>query len=382
MNIPKLVLCGKPIYQENEPRFKYNNTKQLLAQTVQAEIIIERVMYMTSAYVKKQEYNVSNVAIQTQHLKDIEFVCYSVVMLRNISVYRKSMRKLGSHNNNFVQYYFHRQLDLSNIWHLFTIPAHLDFYGPSENGMTLPLVVDKHFKKRSYALSYEYIRSELLTYPYKTNCRNYNHVNKQSRAHAMQSCFDILVYGRYRKLPKESLLGIDNEEPLLSLEYGDTSMTIAFDTFKTQCEVRFKNPDCTTELYMPYLVNTLRMTSWNFLGFEASEKPQIVTKSKPVIDIIDYVTYVLSCFSFWFAFSPLIMLTNKRAINYLNSLVSEEVALDERTEIQLLRLQVESLTSLLPQLIDDRARRVMEECNKQDLIASTSSTVLKNRVTT
>ena len=74
-----------------------------------------------------------------------------------------------------------------------------------------------------------------------------------------------------------------------------------------ECETSNSRRDCREDVYVPYVIAASEDRP--VIVLFSSRKPRIVSKSKAAIELIDFVTYVLSAISFWFAFSPLVFFT-------------------------------------------------------------------------
>lgn len=208
-----------------------------------------------------------------------------------------------------ILYHLHRSI--------YTHPSHLTFYGTSENVIHLSDIDET--MSHIVLLSYEYYRSKTLPYPYTTNCVEYRDRGYESRAHAYDSCVVRETLTNFEQAPRSILAGIDSDYKYLPnyLTFNET-FRLQYAKIEDYCVAITKNEECDRELYVARLVEArLEKGVEAYLGMVESGSPSIVVISVASIEAIDYVTYVLSCFSFWFAFSPLVFLTEGFAFNLL-----------------------------------------------------------------
>src|SRR5687768_16346149 len=90
---------------------------------------------------------------------------------------------------------------------VYTIPEHLHLYGPVGDVVTIPADTNRHENSHTYTImTYDYIRSETLPYPYVTNCFNYEEWHRESQAHAYDVCLDEIVFANYQKHAYDALI--------------------------------------------------------------------------------------------------------------------------------------------------------------------------------
>lgn len=316
---PKVVTC----YHSEERRMKSvltHTSNQLFNESLGAGLVLRHAIYETI----KEEYEFARdeEIVIDKFFKDTKYVCYAISLTKDIhrAVSATTLRGLDQLENFDIQYYMQFDFMSKGQWYLFLIPLELDFYGSNDNGLILPNigVNDKPYR---LSVSYSYFRSELLPFPYKTNCRDYSDIGKQSQAHAIQSCFDDCIYGIYKRLPSTSLISEKIDEYVIDFPSYTKSSNLSIDarSCRLTCQTKNQKPDCVTETYLPNSLNLKAMKGVRYIGLATCTKPQISTKSIAAIDIVDYVTYILSSFSFWFAFSPLMVLTDERVYEFLKA---------------------------------------------------------------
>lgn len=183
---------------------------------------------------------------------------------------------------------------------IFTIAEHLRLYGDGEDALNLESGAKNLHK---LAMSYTYYRSETLPHPYNTDCFDYRSIGKESRAQAYEDCYRAAVWEARGKVPCDVLhIGTTNNSMLINNNI--------LPLLKRKCRERWARRDCVADLFLPRIVHHWEGTLSGVLNVVAPSRPQIVTISRPKIENIDYVTYMLSCVSFWFAFSPLCFLAD------------------------------------------------------------------------
>lgn len=106
--------------------------------------------------------------------------------------------------------------------------------------------------------------------------------------------------------------------PVKPLRVHDSPFRRNVSRIEEFCSKKTNVPDCKSEIYIP-VPRTTKDADDPAIRILAPGLPQILTKSIAKIDPIDYVTYILSSFSFWFAFSPLVFMTEGFIYNWITS---------------------------------------------------------------
>lgn len=204
-------------------------------------------------------------------------------------------------------------------------PSTIGFYGASENGIFLP--ADDPFNHfYSVLLSYQYYRSQTLPFPYSTNCYDYTKASHPatSRAHHFDRCVRKRFLKEWQRLPSSLVLHANmNYSLLFTNEFIDTEVapnSTDFLRIQNHCKQMVSKRNCVNEIYVPNRLTTDKEKdggNGGFVGLVAPGRPQIITTSKAKIESIDFITYILSCLSFWFAFSPLVILTEGVAYKFI-----------------------------------------------------------------
>lgn len=195
------------------------------------------------------------------------------------------------------------------LWYLYMIPAETKSYDVIDSLLELQ-PIQKPYANLTTLLSFDYVKSISKPYPYQTNCLDYKQQNFDSRAHAYAQCIRERFLDDSGAVP--AFIPISQTDDIwvmheIAMLFPNESIT----EIQRYCMAITSRSDCHQELYIPRLLRT--STIGRYLSVQAPGTPQIVTSAKAKIDLIDFVTYVLSCLSFWFAFSPLVFLTDGKA---------------------------------------------------------------------
>lgn len=216
---------------------------------------------------------------------------------------------------------------LSTPRRIYTHPDDLSFYGVNDNFVKLD-ASGAHGMHYNVVITYEYTKCVSLPYPYKTNCVDYRARGKESRAHYYDSCVNEKSIETFGKIPKSILAGVDVNYQYLPDTVNFDATDGRFQKIEEACDKKSISDDCDSENYAIKLVeSTLKERAFSYIGVVDIGMASIVVYTKAVIETIDYVTYVLSCLSFWFAFSPIVLLTegtifkslSKRLTNFQNA---------------------------------------------------------------
>lgn len=193
-------------------------------------------------------------------------------------------------------------------------------------------------------LSYSTFKSKLLPAPYRSNCLMYSTIGYESRDHCRESCLINRTIDKFNKVPENVL--ISTESPLrhynlLSYEQSE-EYAVDLRLFRSECRRKCSNPDCSQEDILPKVISTEDFLAPEII-LNASNEPEIITELKAKISFIEYVTYVLSCLSFWLGFCPLSLLMNthllrlcrspgsKNAVEPLQSINQDHIQLQENS---------------------------------------------------
>lgn len=221
--------------------------------------------------------------------------------------------------------------------YLMTITRDSDFDVPFRTPALVKSVHDNKFLLVD--LSYSVTKTHLASYPYDTDCLNYSRNGFTSQYNCISECikniiepqgfiheFLALNKKRYEnstlKLVPCFLGNIDKKilTPEFFEDRNKTRGTLrkdvktAIEAYK-ECTKSCHRPNCMTEMLTPSMLtydfrkndnkNATDNTNLFFLSLYAPNQPVIIVKSVPQIQLIDFIVYITSCFSFWYGFYPL-----------------------------------------------------------------------------
>lgn len=206
---------------------------------------------------------------------------------------------------------------------------------------------------RNYvSVSYQLYQSILLPPPFVTNCLNYRTVGLQSRGHCYEVCLTKETIEEFNKVPYPTVKTTLQEDYKIlghSDYHGNGSL---FHEIELNCTSKCYRRDCITEDYVPNVVSAIENENI-IINFNAPNQPDVLAVFRPVLPLVDYVTYILSSASFWLGFSPYVFLVNissskmfcgskkpqsKASIGMVNSNPS---SLDLREELKKQKRQIE-----------------------------------------
>lgn len=163
-----------------------------------------------------------------------------------------------------------------------------------------------YVNQKYFTLTYSRLLSKRLPAPYITNCYNYSNDNLESSKHCYERCLTNKTIVNFGKVPFTGI--IDKPLPFKHMLIDDIR-NVTFSNQLTKLEIDCRSlcsrPDCVEETFLPKLSSSLPGIWGIYFRLAIPNEPDIVANSEPLITTIDYVTYILSCFSFWFSASPL-----------------------------------------------------------------------------
>lgn len=202
--------------------------------------------------------------------------------------------------------------------HVSLKPANVDVYEEELYSMVLLLRNDSQVL---YTLSFSYTRSTLLGPPYSTECFNYKAVGLESQAHCYENC--VLSTSDSNNIWSTMIFTRNDldSKPIAAMvsNYDCQKEIVEHDQFNDTCDLMIRkecrricgHKDCIKEIFevkiegVMYIVDDepiiqIKVISPNSLSSIITYIPQI--------SAVDYITYVLSCLSFWLGVSPLQLL--------------------------------------------------------------------------
>lgn len=162
------------------------------------------------------------------------------------------------------------------------------------------------------ALSYSHFTSIHLPPPYKTSCLDYSTVGYESQGHCFDSCIRNLVLGRLPFTPTNILSFEEHASRLLFLKTlapFNATMSAEIKGFLDFCNQKCSSLDCFREDFVPRRLFAADNPNPEVLLYAPSD-PTIISTFKPHIQLVDFITYLLSCVSFWLAWSPVEFLSS------------------------------------------------------------------------
>ena len=307
VSLPKFVHC----FAANE----YETIKEAKVDLQQSPHQLHQMVIVVDTC-KENSYIVNVTIVEEKFLRDHR-ICYSI----DIELEQFDIRCLAS--NSVVAYLYLNQTLLeqvlnhssSTVMSLYMQPKNLVFRRPMYKSLSL------NTAKKGSDVSYTYHREELLSWPYATDCVNYQ--GYESQDHCLIEC-------KREFLQKLDMFPIDLV--IFNHSYFESDDIKVFPKFaqetalkSVQCPEKCRFRDCVREEYSPTLspssglvdlVGDIEEADSRFgLLITVPFQPQMVTRSKPKITLIDYLTYIASCLNFWLAFSPLVLMTNEFILN-------------------------------------------------------------------
>ena len=152
-----------------------------------------------------------------------------------------------------------------------------------------------------YAYSYT---SKKLPWPYIDNCYDYTAIGYMNRLDAVTDCLNTLAFERNATLSARKVF-----KPTEST-YGDYSIDADNRTDIADCVYASGQFDCDQSVYFVDVTSTNKVqVSQRGLYFhiENDKDASFFIESKPRIDNIDYVTYVLDAMGSWLGFTFLML---------------------------------------------------------------------------
>lgn len=187
--------------------------------------------------------------------------------------------------------------------------------------------------------------SKLLAAPYSSDCRHYDR----------NMCFYTCALELFNTRPYESfdMYHESGSKPLLLLKDIEKNETLKEELLNKSmsCSDRCRRPSCFSTEYVPKgvsMVNALNGSATDF-SLNLPVDPDFEIHTKPLVNMIDFVTYVLSCISFWLGFAPYEFLSEYDPLtsgyHYVKRRAKGEVVVKKKplTRSQMLATKIKSL---------------------------------------
>lgn len=306
IEIPKMTFCASPenfllpgqnlsdwdrhFYYGERSSFPYVLLNESLT-----NMTIADVLFFKNAHTVVGDYlPLEDLMVQTRFMKN-EKLCFAVQIKpdytqMNANFETQVMKQRFVFEIQFLPYFTKH---LTEKWF---VHAYRDGFAMSERYIFTPNLTD-------LILSIQYYRADLKPYPYNTNCRDYNVEGLKSQSDAFEICVkkgcqNLGIYPPFLQFNEDENVTILSEF-VQTREHYDQALNMS--RVIERCTSRALKTDCRVEVFVP----TKEQQSRNGrLTLMSPSHPKIITISQAKIDLIDFVTYILSSISFWFAFSP------------------------------------------------------------------------------
>lgn len=171
----------------------------------------------------------------------------------------------------------------------------------------------KFARLQMYDMSYLRFSSTLLPPPFQTRCQNYENFGFESDTHCYDACLMNFTLKEFDRVPFTTAV----EHPYEAYHLGtkdirNETLRKQLSAFEHICRETCSRPNCEEDIFIPKV--TTKFIAGNFILFalRLPNEPDIIATAHPQLTAVDFITYILSCFSFWFGFSPLQLIGNQR----------------------------------------------------------------------
>lgn len=196
-----------------------------------------------------------------------------------------------------------------SFWYIFMHPWEKSFYQAENNFYELfwpdmlglkQLNRDITAINRLVALTYQLYQTYLLPPPYVTDCFNYSSIESvfESQAQCYETCYNETIFGTFGLVSPS----IPTFEP--SNQYRSMEWKPEYRKYEEECRKRCPMKDCRYNDFIPSILSVGDNDGPQFRLY-ATNHPVIRQTAVAKMNMTEYVTFVLSCISFWFGFSPL-----------------------------------------------------------------------------
>lgn len=223
----------------------------------------------------------------------------------------------------FNKSFFNHATHILNIVHTHSgLPTRSRYYVPEKRR--------RHGKRFSnevfYKYTYNIFKYELLPDPYETACGTNDGLTD---VQCQRKCLNDAVTKHYGKLPMTWLIKehdtVDANMKLLTSEAleGNDTMVNTFLSLHTECAVKCPKIKCKFNRYNTELLDTAEIENSVAIGIRVSlpQSPTISVKYFPVLQVEDYLIFLMSCKGTWLGismldFNPVKLLTNAGVSGY------------------------------------------------------------------
>lgn len=173
-------------------------------------------------------------------------------------------------------------------------------------------------------ISFRYDHHQIngLEYPYDTDCFDYSTIGFKSKTHCIVLCCEFNYRTNMNKSSQFIVSKTPYDIPIRNVVAGGNMSCSSLDgnrecgsKIRANCQNACYRDDCIKHFFMPkQSYTTYSSSNGKNLQILLRAPNQLTTSItyKPRISLIDFITYLLSCISFWLGWSPLGFLQNIR----------------------------------------------------------------------
>lgn len=252
-----------------------------------------------------------------------KFSCYSFKLQPEFSTdfdYQRMVKDSAAPSRLWTIFVNPKSTAGKNIafWYIFMHPAQARAFDQQGNNFIevywAPLVVTTddhgHSKEldpvnRIIALTYKQYQSVLLPPPYNTNCFNYSLIRSKfdSQAHCYETCYNETIFNTFNLV----------STTIPTFEYTHHKRFLIWKPeywwYVKGCLDKCPLTDCIKDDFIPVILSLGKAFIPEFRLY-ATNTPVIRQSAMAKLNLTEYITFLLSCVSFWLSVSPLDLLLN------------------------------------------------------------------------
>lgn len=257
------------------------------------------------------------------------FICYSIRLKSDI-MFDYNLLTNSYNDPSFYRLKIRNSIfDTYEYLYMFMYPSTMHMYGRSESFVEHSRGIFSNktnaFSEDYFAITHQMYSILRLPPPYATNCVDYNLLGFESKKECYELCLTKLSILNFEKLPFTVLIKQPLNYKIMNSRDNANGTTLRMlDKLAKECKARCAYKSCLKIEYVPQIIATAENARIT-IDLYASNSPLIQSTYKPLINFIDYLTYILSCVSFWLGFSPLNFLTTKKKRRKKNDLNSRQL---------------------------------------------------------
>lgn len=204
------------------------------------------------------------------------------------------------------------------FWYIFMHPAQARAFDQQGNNFIevywapLAVTTDEHGRRKTLepvnriiALTYKQYQSVLLPPPYNTNCFNYSLIESKfdSQAHCYETCYNETIFNTFNLV----------STTIPTFEYTHHKRFLIWKPeywcYMKGCLDKCPLTDCIKDDFIPVILSLGKAFVPEFRLY-ATNTPVIRQSAMAKLTLTEYITFILSCVSFWLSVSPLDLLLN------------------------------------------------------------------------